>query len=173
MMEVLAHETKQYHSEKRDFQYNGKTYTIEFVDLGLSSGTLWSTHNFFAEKVIDPGGEAYWYEYEFYPSYEQCKELIKECDFAPAFIQGKNGTYPCVAVTGPNGNTIHFPLYQSEEFECLAFDCWTRSAVGDSMARFMLIQTEPLVGQVFELNNITIGMSIRNVNRSVRFVLPK
>lgn len=163
-------EAKKYFSKTLDFgeyEYG----TIEFVDLGLSSGTLWSTRNSGAQHVYDPGYEATMAdEFELLPTYEQCEEFIKECNFAVALLQEGDNTFGCVSATGPNGNVIYLPLHDSEEFGCLAFDCWTRSDFGGSMGAFMLIQTEPLFGPFFNLSNITIGVSQKSVYRRWRFV---
>ncbi len=166
---------KKYFSKTIDF---GEYGTVEFVDLGLSSGTLWSTRDLGAQHVYDPGYDAKWSdESELLPTYEQCEEFIKECNFAVALLQEGDKTFRCISVTGPNGSVIYLPLFYSEEFGGLAFDCWTSRTVDDSMAAFMLIQTtlqtEFLYREFFELSKITIGMSQKGVNRSWRYVLPK
>ena len=76
--------------------------TIEWVDLGLSSGTIWKTTN--------EGPDNYDY-YSYYhavtefgdnlPSREQYEELVNECDWSWTG-EGYN-------VIGPNGDSIYFP----------------------------------------------------------------
>ena len=165
---------KNYFSKTVDF---GEYGTVEFVDLGLSSGTLWSTINLGAQHFCHGEYEGGWANPDWLPTYEQCKELIDECHFAVAYLQEGNNSFVCVSVTGPNGNVIYLPLFYSEEFGGLAFDCWTSRTVDDSMAAFMLIQTtlqtEFLYREFFELSKITIGVSQKGVNRSWRYVLPK
>ena len=94
-----------------------KTTNMEYIDLGLPSGTLWATCNVGANKPE---------EYGVYcthddamelgvtlPTKEQIEELIKECI---SVWMKQNGVNGCL-FTGPNGNTLFLPaagLYDSD-----------------------------------------------------------
>ena len=72
---------------------------IEYIDLGLSSGTLWAKLNNWLNLA-----EAVRYNL---PSKEEIEELFKECRFVQLpteSIQGK--TLWEVQIVGPNGNRI-------------------------------------------------------------------
>ena len=80
---------------------NGKT---EYVDLGLPSGTLWSTsYEKMDEQILFlPFQEAVVYAI---PSEEQWKELISTCRWSYRSISNKSREYICI---GPNGNSLSF-----------------------------------------------------------------
>lgn len=85
---------------------NPGTSTVEWVDLGLSSGTIWKTTN---EGPENPSHSSDFYSYyrattEFgdsLPSREQYEELVNECDWS--------WTGEGYSVVGPNGDSIYFP----------------------------------------------------------------
>lgn len=71
----------------------------EYIDLGLSSGTLWKISNepdrYTFDRALDLFGDRL-------PTKEQCEELIAQCSWE---WLGKG-----YRATGPNGRTIDFPL---------------------------------------------------------------
>lgn len=70
----------------------------EYVDLGLPSGTLWATDfENEGDRLFIPYVEALRYNI---PTWEQCSELFKECQF----IQ-KGEQFICI---GPNGQHMNF-----------------------------------------------------------------
>jgi hypothetical protein len=102
--------------------------TTRFVDLGLTSGTLWANKNVGADRITDAGvymsyPSTFFYKDKNYhiPTREQFEELIRECtwkwtekgDVHGYHITGKNGAYiflPAVGyynVTSPNCSSTH------------------------------------------------------------------
>ena len=83
---------------------DGKT---EYVDLGLPSGTLWSTDY---EKI---DGKTIYQTYENaeampIPNNEQCKELLEMCEWESEISSGSMRQLKQIICIGPNGNLIHF-----------------------------------------------------------------
>ena len=81
---------------------NGKT---EYVDLGLPSGTLWSTnYEEMDEQILFlPFQEAVAYAI---PSEEQWKELMSVCRWSYRSVRNNiSCEYKCI---GPNGNSLSF-----------------------------------------------------------------
>ena len=81
----------------------------EFVDLGLPSGTLWSSDY---EKI---DGKTIYQTYEnaeamSIPTYEQCKELLELCDWECEISSGSTRQLKKIICIGPNGNLIHFQV---------------------------------------------------------------
>ena len=72
-----------------------------FVDLGLSSGTKWSTSNVKVFHKFEDANDLFGYKM---PSKAQWRELISECEWT--WVKGKNAGY---RVTGPNGRSIFLP----------------------------------------------------------------
>ena len=72
---------------------------VEYVDLGLPSGTKWKSSN--EKGGFFPYDEAVSKYGDKLPSYEQWKELVGMCDWT---WSGKG-----CKVTGPNGNSITLP----------------------------------------------------------------
>ena len=108
----------------------------DYVDLGLSSGTLWKTHN---EGGVD--GDKYYYFDDAYerfedslPSMQQWMELVNECKWrwtgAGYKVVGPNGksiTLPALGFCLPwfDGEVAHVGesgLYWSSESVCSEFD---------------------------------------------------
>lgn len=86
--------------------------TIRFVDLGLTSGTLWANKNVGADRITDAGiymsyPSTFFYKDKKYhiPTKEQFEELIKECTWK--WIE-KNGVHG-YKVVGKNGKYIFLP----------------------------------------------------------------
>jgi hypothetical protein len=73
----------------------------DYVDLGLPSGTLWSTdYEKGGDKILYvPHNEALEYNL---PTNEQCQELYNCCSFIFDVIEGK------ICCVGPNGKSIYF-----------------------------------------------------------------
>lgn len=85
---------------------------MKTVDLGLPSGTLWTSCNVGAKSVEDYGKyftfeEASKLSNKEYgvPTIEQIKELVKCCTYEYTNINGIYG----ILVTGPNSNNIFLP----------------------------------------------------------------
>lgn len=81
----------------------------EFVDLGLPSGTLWSSDY---EKI---DGKTIYQTYEnaeamSIPTNEQCKELLEFCDWESEISSGSMRQLKKIICIGPNGNLIHFQV---------------------------------------------------------------
>ncbi len=82
---------------------------VEFIDLGLPSGTLWSSDY----ERID--GKLTYHIYEdvealSIPSVEQCQELLDFCSWVSDISYGINPTIKKITCVGPNGNKINFGL---------------------------------------------------------------
>lgn len=85
---------------------------MKTVDLGLPSGTLWTSCNVGAKSVEDYGKyftfeEASKLSNKEYsvPTIEQIKELMRYCIHEYINVNGTNG----ILITGSNGNNIFFP----------------------------------------------------------------
>ena len=88
-----------------DFR-NGQTI---FVDLGLPSGTLWSSD---FERV---NGKILYQIYKdaeslSIPTIEQCQELLNYCSWEIDISYGHHPTIKNITCVGPNGNKIYFCL---------------------------------------------------------------
>lgn len=80
-----------------------KRIGVKYVDLGLSSGTLWAECNVGAKTVSDCGKYLTFEDANMYtlPTKEQFEELIRECEW--------KWTGCGYWVTGRNGNKIFLP----------------------------------------------------------------
>ena len=88
---------------------NLRICNTEYVDLGLPSGTLWSSDY---EKI---DGETIYQTYEnaetmSIPTNEQCKELLELCDWESEISSGSMRQLKKIICIGPNGNLIHFQV---------------------------------------------------------------
>ena len=83
---------------------DGKT---EFVDLGLPSGTLWSSdyEKIEGKTIYQTYGSS---EAMPIPTYKQCKELLDLCDWECEISSGSMRQLKKIICIGPNGNLIHF-----------------------------------------------------------------
>lgn len=81
-----------------------RLHQTQFVDLGLSSGTLWSADfETNGEKTSYlPYDEATKYEI---PTKEQFNELLESCQWESKYINSDSREFTCI---GPNGNHIVF-----------------------------------------------------------------
>ena len=84
----------------------------EYVDLGLSSGSLWSVTNYGANEAEEYGSYcssnttfSYWGENWLMPTKENFQELIDECTWTWTTLNEING----YSITGPNGKTLFLP----------------------------------------------------------------
>lgn len=147
--------------------------SVQFIDLGLPSGTLWADRNAGAEdehklgvlydRANAPGQ---------LPTYEQCAELINECNFSSFLIPDENNIMKnFIRVEGPNKNSILFPCARStdEESEIGAY-CWCDKTMGD-YSYFMVFQ-ERLLGilDFAQITNLTIGVHLSEGKLMVRNV---
>lgn len=146
---------------------------IQYIDLGLTSGTLWADRNADAEGVYKLGtlydkanapGKL--------PTYDQCAELINECDFASVLMPDENNIMKnFIKVEGPNKNSIFFPCVHAdaEDSEIGAY-CWCEKDM-DEYSYFMLFQ-ERLLGilDFAEITNLTIGVTQASGKLMVRNV---
>lgn len=150
-----------------------KVDSVQYIDLGLSSGTLWADRNVGAEGVYKLGtlhdkpsapGKL--------PTYDQCAELITECDFSSCLVPDENNIMKnFIKVEGPNKNSIFFPCVHAggEDSEIGAY-CWCADDMGDQ-SFFMLFQ-ERLLGVLDfpEITNLTIGVTQASEKLMVRTV---
>lgn len=147
---------------------------IQFIDLGLTSGTLWADRNAGAEGVYKLGmlctkdealGKL--------PTYEQCAELINECNFSSILVPDENNIMKnFIKVEGPNKNSINFPCVRpnADEMEIGAY-CWCDKDMSADYSYFMLFQ-EQLLGilDFAQITNLTIGMTLKTGKLMVRNV---
>lgn len=147
--------------------------SIQYIDLGLPSGTLWADRNAGAEGVYKLGtlcdkasapGKL--------PTYDQCEELIKVCDFSSCLVPDENDIMRnFIKVEGSNKNAIFFPCVRpdAEESEIGAY-CWCADD-SDEYSYFMLLQ-QRLLGLLdfAEISNLTIGMTLKSGKLMVRNV---
>ena len=84
---------------------------VDYVDLGLPSGTLWSNNFKMTDGRISylTYGEASAYDL---PTEEQVKELLETCKWKFTYINSSSRKYDCI---GPNGNSIVFLSYGYKE----------------------------------------------------------
>lgn len=146
---------------------------IQYIDLGLTSGTLWADRNTGAEGVYKLGtlydkasapGKL--------PTYDQCAELINECEFSSCLVPDEDNIMKnFIKVEGPNKNSIFFPCIRpnAEESEIGAY-CWCEKDMGEYSC-FMLFQ-QCLLGilDFAEITNLTIGMTQKSGKLMVRNV---
>ena len=93
----------------------------DYVDLGLPSGTLWTTCNVGASKPEEYGDYFFWDDAQklecILPSKKQIKELIKECTSEWTTKNGVNGRL----FMGSNGKTMFLPAageYEDDRTLC-------------------------------------------------------
>lgn len=150
---------------KRIFNREHKTGNIEsipiveYVDLGLPSGTLWAKTNYGSASPEQFGKECTVGEFpEGLPTYEQAYELIEKCEFRSImFIDFSKGW----RVTGPNGNSLFFRVKPNNEayLDTDSTTLWCQSGNGYT----------PIM--VFSESNITIGMIIdKSISSQLRQV---
>lgn len=122
------------------------TPTVEYIDLGLPSGTLWAKTNYGSVSPEQFGKECTVEELpDGLPTYEQAYELIEKCKFSPImFIDFSKGW----RVTGPNGKSLFFRAKPNNEayMDTDSTTIWCQPAEGYT----------PIM--VFSETNITIGM---------------
>ena len=137
--------------------------TIEYIDLGLPSGTLWAKTNYGSTSPELFGKECTVDELpEGLPTYEQAYELIGNCDFSLIMFADFSKGW---RVTGPNGKSLYFRVKQKNEvyMDTDSTTLWCQPT--DSYT--------PII--VFSETNITIGMAfdksitsqLRQVKKSV------
>lgn len=146
---------------------------IQFIDLGLPSGTLWADRNSGAEGVYKLGtlydktnapGKL--------PTYEQCIELIKECNFSSCLVQDdKEIMKNYIKVEGPNKNHIFFPCVRScwDDSEIGAY-CWCDEDMGNYSYSMMLQLRLFGILDFAEIKNLTIDVAISSSKLMVRNV---
>ena len=94
-----------YADREKEIPINLRENKTIYVDLGLPSGTMWST-SFDTDGynvIYLPYEKAVMYEI---PTTDQWKELFDECKWD--FIKDKNGTLYRADCAGPNGRVISF-----------------------------------------------------------------
>lgn len=100
----------------------------EYVDLGLTSGSLWATTNYGADKPEAYGsyskGNSFssWGQKWTMPTKDEYQELIDECEWTWTTINEING----YSIKGVNGKTIFLPAAGSK-------DHWGTSGLGTSL----------------------------------------
>lgn len=83
---------------------------VNFIDLGLPSGTKWADRNYGAKSPEDPGDYLDYEDWNKMKVWDRCSktqllELIEECIWKWITQNGING----FQVIGPNGNGIFIP----------------------------------------------------------------
>lgn len=81
----------------------------EFIDLGLPSGTLWSSDY---ERINGKLSYQIYDDVEVLsiPTVKQCQELLDFCSWESEISFGSNPTIKKIICVGPNGNKINFCL---------------------------------------------------------------
>ncbi|MBO7046901.1 MAG: InlB B-repeat-containing protein [Prevotella sp.] len=116
---------------------SGDIQTIDghqYVDLGLPSGSYWSSVNYGATKPEEVGSylssvwsfSSQWGEHWIVPTKEDIQELIDECEWTWTEQNGQNG----YSIKGPNGNTLFLPAAGEGS------RIWGTSGVGTSIRYF-------------------------------------
>lgn len=138
---------------------------MNFVDLGLPSGTLWADRNVCANIPIDSGN---YYTFSdtnklgVVPTKEQFEELLENCEYA--FVK-KDGVKGGLFNSKINGNSIFFPAagYRSD---LVAYDvssgvyCWS-SSVKSAFLAYSLY---------FDSDDTRVCACYRGSSQSVRLV---
>lgn len=137
---------------------------VEYVDLGLPSGTLWAKTNYGASSPELFGKECTMSDLpEGLPTYEQAAELIEHCTFSQVmFVDFSRGW----KLTGPNGQALFFRVKPNNE---VYMDTDSTTLWCQPTDRYTPIM-------VFSENNITIGAvfdkTITSQLRQVKYKLP-
>lgn len=151
-----------------------KSESMQFIDLGLPSGTLWADRNTGADGIYKLGtlhdkssapGKL--------PSYDQCTELINECNFSSCLVPDENNIMKnLIKVEGPNKNSIFFPCIQPDaEDSEIGVYCWCEKDMDEESSCFMMFQARLLgILDFAEITNITIGMTRSTGHLMVRNV---
>jgi len=128
----------------------------EYVDLGLSSGTLWKTTNepgmYTFDRALSRFGESL-------PTKEQCEELIAQCSWRWL----GNG----YRATGPNGRTVYFPLTGYQDTNGRMYNT-------DIRGSYWTCTPGPTSGVAWKLyidnDEVTMYRYHRNIGHAVRLV---
>lgn len=100
----------------------------EYVDLGLTSGSLWATTNYGADKPEEYGSYSdrnsfsSWGQKWTMPTKDEYQELIDECEWTWTTINEVNG----YSIKGVNGKTIFLPAAGYKDY-------WSTSGLGTSL----------------------------------------
>jgi hypothetical protein len=145
--------------------------TTRFVDLGLTSGTLWANKNVGADRITDAGiymsyPSTFFYKDKNYniPTKEQFEELIRECtwkwiekDNVHGYkVVGKNGKYILLPAVGYYGGT-------SLSYSGTLGYYWSTTYLGSSSAYYLYFDSSNVYASY---GNRYYGMSIRLVINS-------
>ena len=117
-----------------------KQNDLNYVNLGLPSGTLWSDRNVGADSPEEYGEYLTWDEAKHYnlPSIEQIKELINCCNWIwitknstnGYIVIGKNGNYIFLSAAGRSDDTLY-------NFRNSRGDYWSRSLGNPHLACYL------------------------------------
>ena len=152
---------------RKDKEESGFIDDIDFVDLGLPSGTLWASDSLRddEELCLLTFDEANMLDI---PSEEQCEELVDHCSCR--FVNNANGTIG-VDFVGPNDQTIHFSFYEPyvkpngwKEGHTDGGEFWLKNV-------FDSTDDEGAVAYFYKLNG-HISLTIKKRSRSADFRLP-
>lgn len=134
-----------------------KAVGAAFIDLGLPSGTRWRTINeeglYTYQDAVDQFGKSL-------PSQKQFTELYEKCKWQEL----KNGGYK---VTGPNGNSITFPL--TGYINCTGETRGTND-LGDYWTSTEKKGTEDAYRVAMNSNGVKIVLHTRCYQRAIRLV---
>ena len=127
----------------------------EYVDLGLSSGTLWKSVNEEGYYTFDEAVEKFGHNL---PTKEQWDELKDNCDWV-----WKGAGYE---VTGPNGNTIYLSA-TGYRYGTVVYDLDTD---GNYWSCIQHDDADHVYYLCFDDRNIHMDYSCRNYGQSIRLV---
>jgi hypothetical protein len=127
---------------------------VEYVDLGLPSGTRWKEVNedgyYDYDKAVSKFGNKL-------PTKQQLEELINECEWT--------WTGSGCEVIGPNGNSIYLPAAGSRHngdvyFVGMSGSCWSSTPEDSDEARGLYFGSDKLSSSI---NYRCYGLSVRLV----------
>lgn len=160
--------------KQRSATDSGQYESVQYIDLGLTSGTLWADRNAGAEGIYRLGMLCYKASAPGkLPTYDQCAELINECNFTSVLVPDENNIMKnFIKAEGPNGNSVYFPCVRpnADEMEIGAY-CWCDKEMNGDFSCFMMLQ-QTLIGilDFAEITNLTIGVTLKRSNLMVRNV---
>ena len=149
--------------------------SVDYVDLGLPSGTLWCKHNYGVDKSYEYG-DLFSYEDAInlnlnpahLPSKENFEELIDNCSHIWTCVHGIDGQ---LFVSKSNGEKIFFP---AAGYHTIASKILGRGYGGDYWSSSWYTRTQRAHNMSFTSSRIFMGANfVSNSFYSVRLVISK